>query len=66
MIFPETLVMKGLVLREVIAMRDQKIIPAVMFVKLGDGLMRYAPQHNMFPHLFEECLMLEPNGAMAL
>jgi len=47
-------------------MRDQKIIPAVISVKLVDGRMRSAPLHNMFPHLPEEALMLEMNRAMAL
>jgi acetolactate synthase-1/2/3 large subunit len=62
----ETLAMKGPVLCEVIAMRDQKIIPAVISLKLADGRMRSAPLHNMFPHLSEEVLMLEMNRAMAL
>jgi acetolactate synthase-1/2/3 large subunit len=62
----QTLAMKGPVLCEVIAMRDQKIIPAVISVKLDDGRMRSAPLHNMFPHLSEEALMQEMNRAMAL
>ena len=62
----ETLAVEGPVLCEVIAMRDQKIIPAVVSVKLGDGRMRSAPLHNMFPHLSEEALMQEMNRAMAL
>lgn len=62
----ETLAVKGPVLCEVIAMRDQKIIPAVISVKLGDGRMRSAPLHDMFPHLSEEVLMQEMNRAMTL
>lgn len=58
--------MKGPVLCEVIAMRDQKIIPAVISVKLDDGRMRSAPLHNMFPHISEETLMKELNRAMNL
>ena len=60
----ETLAVKGPILCEVIAMRNQKIIPAVISVKLGDGRMRSAPLHNMFPHLSEEALMQEMNRAM--
>jgi acetolactate synthase-1/2/3 large subunit len=62
----ETLGMKGPVLCEVIAMRDQKIIPAVISVKLDDGRMRSAPLHNMFPHLSKEVLLQEMNRAMTL
>ena len=60
------LAMKGPVLCEVIAMRDQKIIPAVISVKLDDGSMRSAPLHNMFPHISEETLMKELNRAIDL
>lgn len=62
----ETLAMKGPVLCEVIAMRGQKIIPAVISVKMGDGSMRSAPLHNMFPHLFEEALRQEMSRALSL
>jgi acetolactate synthase-1/2/3 large subunit len=62
----ETLAMKGPVLCEVIAMRHQKIIPAVISVKLGDSRMRYAPLHNMFPYLSDEALFQEMNRAIAL
>lgn len=62
----ETLVMKGPVLCEVIAMRHQKIIPAVISAKLGDSRMRYAPLHNMFPYLSDEALFQEMIRAIAL
>lgn len=62
----EVLSVKGPVLCEVIAMRDQKIIPAVTSVKLSDGRMRSAPLHNMSPHLSEELLIEEMNRAMTL
>ena len=62
----ETLAMKGPVLCEVIAMRHQKIIPAVISVKLGDGRMRPAPLHNMLPCLSEVSLFQEMNRAIAL
>lgn len=62
----ETLATKGPVVCEVIAMRDQKIIPAVISVKLDDGRMRSAPLHNMFPHLSEEALRQEMSQAMSL
>ncbi len=62
----ETLAIKGPVLCEVIAMRHQKIIPAVISVKLGDGRMRPAPLHNMFPYLSEVALFREMTRAIAL
>jgi acetolactate synthase-1/2/3 large subunit len=62
----ETLAMKGPVLCEVIAMRDQKIIPAMISANLGDGCMRSAPLHHMFPHLSEEPLMQDMKRAIAL
>jgi acetolactate synthase-1/2/3 large subunit len=62
----ESLALMGPVLCGVIAMCDQWFIPAVIFVKLGDGRMRSAPLHNMFPHLSEDELMLEMNRSMTL
>ena len=47
-------------------MRDQKIIPAVISVKLSDGRMRSAPLHNMYPYLSEVALMQEMSRAIAL
>lgn len=62
----ETLATQGPVVCEVIAMRDQKIIPAVISVKLDDGRMRSAPLHNMFPHLSAEALKQEISRAISL
>lgn len=62
----ETLAIKGPVVCEVIAMRDQKIIPAVISIKLDNGRMLSAPLHNMFPHLSDETLKQEIGGAMSI
>lgn len=62
----ETLAFKGPVVCEVIAMRDQKIIPAVISIKLDNGQMLSAPLHNMFPHLSDETLKQEIGGAMSI
>jgi acetolactate synthase-1/2/3 large subunit len=62
----ETLAMKGPVVCEVIAMRDQKIIPTVISIKLDDGRMRSAPLHNMFPHLSDEALKQEISKATSI
>lgn len=50
---------EGPVLCEVLAMRDQKIIPTVVSVKLPDGRMQSSQIHNMFPHLPEAVLAEE-------
>jgi acetolactate synthase-1/2/3 large subunit len=60
----KVLAMPGPVVCEVIAMRDQKIIPAVISVKLPDGRMRSAPLHNMFPHLSDSALQSEMDKAL--
>lgn len=39
---------------EVVAMRDQHIIPTVTSVRLADGSMQSSQIHNMFPHLSSE------------
>ncbi len=62
----ETLAMKGPIVCEVVAMRDQKIIPAVISIKLNDGRMRSAPLHNMFPHLSDEALKQEMSKAASI
>jgi acetolactate synthase-1/2/3 large subunit len=49
-----------------VALRDQKIIPAVISVKLPDGRMRSSPIHNMFPHLLDEVLEGELQRARGL
>ncbi|RYG90234.1 MAG: thiamine pyrophosphate-binding protein [Alphaproteobacteria bacterium] len=61
----EALAVKGPVVCEIVAMRDQKIIPAVISVKLPDGRMRSAPLHNMYPHLSDEVLAQELARATA-
>jgi acetolactate synthase-1/2/3 large subunit len=61
----EVLAISGPVVCEVVAMPDQKIIPAVISIKLDDGRMRSAPIHNMFPHLSDEALKHEMDRAIA-
>lgn len=55
----KALAVKGPVLCEIVAMRNQQIIPSVVSVKLPDGRMRSAPLHNMFPHLTDDALEQE-------
>lgn len=57
---------KGPIVCEVVAMRDQQIIPAVISIKLDDGRMRSAPLHNMFPHLSDESLNQEIGRAITI
>ncbi len=61
----KVLAMDGPVVCEVLAMRDQKIIPSVVSVRLPDGRMRSAPLHNMFPHLADDVLRQELERAVA-
>ncbi|WP_052370499.1 thiamine pyrophosphate-binding protein [Chromobacterium haemolyticum] len=61
----KTLAIDGPVVCEIVAMRNQKIIPTVVSVKLPDGRMRSSPLHNMFPHLSEEALQQELARATA-
>jgi acetolactate synthase-1/2/3 large subunit len=49
---------------EVVAMRDQKIIPTVASVKLADGRMQSCPIHNMSPLLSDA--VIENELAQAL
>lgn len=53
------LAMEGPVLCEIIAPREQKIIPAVQSVKLADGRMQSSQIHNMSPLLPAEVLARE-------
>lgn len=62
----KVLAMKGPIVCEVLAMRDQKIIPAVISIKLDDGRMRSAPLHNMFPHLSDDSLKQEMSKATSI
>lgn len=61
-----TLGTAGPVVCEIVAIRDQKIIPSVISIKLPDGRMRSAPIHNMFPHLSDADLTSELKHALAL
>jgi len=61
----QVLAVDGPVVCEVVALRDQKIIPAVTSVKLPDGRMRSASLHNMFPHLSDDALKQEFERALA-
>lgn len=58
----QVLAIDGPVVCEIVTMRDQKIIPSVVSVKLPDGRMRSAPLHNMFPHLSDAALQRELDG----
>jgi len=58
------LAMEGPVMCEVVAMRDQKIIPTVASVKLADGRMQSCPIHNMSPLLSDA--VIENELAQAL
>ena len=55
---------EGPVLCEVIAMKDQSIIPAVQSVQLPDGSMQSSQIHNMAPFLDEPLLAQELNIAL--
>lgn len=61
----EVIAMDGPILCEVVAMRDQKIIPAVQSVRLANGKMRSAALHEMFPHLPADVLESELNNAVS-
>lgn len=62
----EVLAIKGPIVCEVVAMRDQKLIPTVISIKLDDGRMRSAPLHNMFPYLSDELLKHEMSRATSI
>lgn len=59
------LAMEGPVICEVKAMRDQKIIPAVVSVKLFDGRMQSCQLHSMSPLLSDAVLAQELATATA-
>lgn len=61
----KVLAIEGPVLCEVVAMRDQKIIPTVTSVKLADGRMQSCQIHNMSPLLSNEVMSLELANALA-
>lgn len=58
-VIARVMAMDGPVLCEVVALRDQKIIPAVISVKLPDGRMQSSQIHNMFPLLSDEVMAQE-------
>jgi acetolactate synthase-1/2/3 large subunit len=60
----KVLAMAGPVLCEVVAMRDQKIIPTVASVKLADGRMQSCQIHNMSPLLSDEAMQIELANAL--
>lgn len=55
----KTMAIEGPVLCEVVAMRDQKIIPTVVSVKLPDGRMQSSQIHNMSPLLSDGVMAQE-------
>lgn len=59
MVISKVLSMNGPVLCEVIAMRDQKIIPSVASIRLSDGRMQSCQLHNMSPLLSDEIMGIE-------
>jgi acetolactate synthase-1/2/3 large subunit len=58
-VIDKVLAMDGPVMCEVIAMRDQKIIPTVASVKLADGRMQSCQIHNMSPLLADDAIEIE-------
>lgn len=60
----KVLAMDGPVMCEVVAMRDQKIIPTVASVKLADGRMQSCQIHNMSPLLSDEVIAIELANAL--
>ncbi|PKB22454.1 thiamine pyrophosphate-binding protein [Janthinobacterium sp. 64] len=62
----QVMAMDGPVLCEIVAPRDQKIIPAVVSVRLPDGRMRSSSIDSMFPHLPAEIQAREMEQAAAL
>jgi acetolactate synthase-1/2/3 large subunit len=58
------LAFEGPVICEVIAMKDQSIIPAVQSVRLPDGSMQSSEIHNMAPFLDESLLAQELHMAL--
>jgi len=51
--------MDGPIICEVVSMRDQKILPTVVSVKLPDGRMQSCQIHNMSPLLSDEAMARE-------
>jgi acetolactate synthase-1/2/3 large subunit len=64
-VIARVLAMDGPVMCEVVAMRDQKIIPAVVSIKLPDGRMQSSQIHNMSPLLSDDVMASELANAHA-
>lgn len=64
-VIAEVLAMDGPVMCEIVAMRDQKIIPTVISIKLPDGRMQSSQIHNMSPLLSNDVMEQELANALA-
>jgi acetolactate synthase-1/2/3 large subunit len=64
-VIAKVMAMDGPVMCEVVAMRDQKIIPTVVSVKLPDGRMQSSQIHNMSPFLSDDVMAAELKNAFA-
>lgn len=60
----EVMATKGPVFCEIVAMRDQKIVPSVVSVKRPDGRMQSSEIHRMSPLLADEILEMEMEMAI--
>ena len=63
-IIDEVLAIDGPVMCEVVALRDQKIIPNVASMKLADGSMQSCQIHNMSPLLSDAVMEFELTKAL--
>jgi acetolactate synthase-1/2/3 large subunit len=64
-VIAKVMAMDGPVMCEVVAMRDQKIIPTVVSVKLPDGRMQSSQIHNMSPLLSNDVMAQELANSLA-
>lgn len=60
----QAMAMDGPVVCEIVAMRDQRIIPTVASKRLPDGRMVSTPLHDMVPNLPDALLAAEIAGAL--
>jgi len=58
-VIASVMAMDGPIICEVVSMRDQKILPTVVSVKLPDGRMQSCQIHNMSPLLSDEAMARE-------
>jgi acetolactate synthase-1/2/3 large subunit len=63
-VIANVMAMEGPVICEVVAMRDQKIIPSVVSMKLADGRMQSSQIHNMSPLLPNDVMANELSNAL--